>query len=62
MSDYETVMKLKAYADDQGVTLSELGRQGGLTRAARRRSAIPRFKRMASKYTIEQIQGMPWNK
>ena len=62
MSDYQTVMKLKEYAHTQGCTLSDLGKRSGMVRRAKAKARIPKYKRMASSHSDEQIQAMPWNR
>lgn len=58
--------QLKAKADAEGLTMSELGRRGGLKAAAnrRRRERADAFttKVLGRTYSDEYIQGMWWNR
>ena len=48
-------------AESKGLTMSELGRRGA-RKANKVKREKSKYKRMASKYSDEDIQDMPWNK
>lgn len=40
----------------------DMGRAGGRARARTRRNKVSSFKRMAARYSDDEIRNMPWNK
>ena len=60
MAQGQELFDLMDKAKSKGITMSEMGRRGGLAAAAKKRKQVPWYVKAAKKHTKEQIASVPY--